>query len=403
MTAVYPFKTKALQVVQPLDTYYVAIIPANVLLEVAFSDRLRAREDERAGYRVEGTQRARSGSRQPQIEDYIGRTDSAFPNSIILAANYDSETGHIRMEEAPEEEGDERSTTLWTVEKLEDGCFELTIPTAEKLAGIIDGQHRLDGFRNSQNPDRKNMELICSVFMELSKPYQAQLFATINSTQKQVDKSLTYELFGYNIDEEPEEKWSPDKLAVFLTRRLNTQEDSPLRGRISIAPRRDQALTDLNASRDWHVSTATVVEGILRLISANPKRDTNAMLTTDPGTRSVLRQGPKDRTPMRDVYLGGNDALLYAAVLNFTKACDQVFWERADASSFIIKTVGVQALFDILRKIVPSALAEKDMSVGYFSDILSPAASINFSNVEFKNASGSGRSSIRRTIEGLIF
>jgi hypothetical protein len=42
------------------------------------------------------------------------------------------------------------------------------------------------------------MQLICSIFFELPKPYQAQLFATINSTQKPVDKSLTYELFGYN-------------------------------------------------------------------------------------------------------------------------------------------------------------------------------------------------------------
>ncbi|WP_082652778.1 DNA phosphorothioation-associated DGQHR protein 1 [Aureimonas sp. AU12] len=402
MTTVYPFKTKALQVVQPLGTYYVAIIPANVLLDVAFSDRLRAREDEKAGYRVEGTQRARSSSRQPQIEDYIGRTDSAFPNSIILAANYDAETGHIRTEELPEEDEGEQNS-LWIVEHLEDGCFELTIPTAEKLAGIIDGQHRLDGFRNIQNPSRKKMQLICSIFMELSKPYQAQLFATINSTQKQVDKSLTYELFGYNIDEEPEEKWSPDKLAVFLTRRLNTQEESPLKGRISISPRRDQALTELNASRDWHISTATIVEGILRLISANPKRDTNSMLTTEPGTRSVLRQGPKDRTPMRGTYLAGNDALLYAVVLNFTKACDSVFWERAGGSSFITKTVGVQALFDILRKIIPEALVAKNVSVEYFSDRLAPASTINFSSVEFKNASGSGRSLIRRSIEESIF
>lgn len=401
MNTIFPFKTKALQVVQPLGTYYVAVIPANVLLDVAFSDRLRAREDDEAGYRVEGTQRGRSANRQPQIEDYIGRMDSAFPNSIILAANYEADTGHIRTAESSEDE-DSKANTLWTIEENASGCYELTIPTSEKLAGIIDGQHRLDGFRNIKNPDRKNMELICSIFMELSKPYQAQLFATINSTQKQVDKSLTYELFGYNIDEEPEEKWSPDKLAVFLTRRLNTQEDSPLKGRISIAPKRDQGLTSLNASRDWHVSTATIVEGILRLISSNPKRDTNAMLTTSPGTRQILRSGPKDRTPMRDVYLTGNDALLYAAVLNFTKACHDIFWTNADRSSFITKTVGVQALFDILRLIVPSALEQKDLSAQYFQRVLSPAANIDFSNVQFKNASGSGRSLIRRTIAEAI-
>jgi hypothetical protein len=60
----------------------------------------------------------------------------------------------------------------------------------------------------------------------------------LNSTQKRVDKSLTYELFGYNISEEKEEYWTPDKLAVFLTRKLNTEENSPLSGRILIAPTR---------------------------------------------------------------------------------------------------------------------------------------------------------------------
>lgn len=402
MTVTYPFKTKALQVTQPLATYYVAIIPANVLLDVAFSDRLRAREDTDSGYRVEGTQRARSAQRQPQIEDYISRRDSAFPNSIILAANYDRETGHIRTEGAPSEDEEDKANTLWVVDDLGEGCFELTIPTREKLAGIIDGQHRLDGFRNIEEPERRDMELICSIFMELSKPYQAQLFATINSNQKQVDKSLTYELFGYNIDEEPEEKWSPDKLAVFLTRKLNTQDESPLKGRITISPKRDKALADLNFSRNWHVSTATVVEGILRLISSNPKRDTNAMLRSRIGTRDVLKNGPRDKTPMRELYITGNDALLYGVVLNFAKACDEVFWSKASSGSFITKTVGVQALFDILRTVVPGILEKKYLKKDAFVDLLLPAANIDFSSVNFRNASGSGRSLIRRAIEEAI-
>lgn len=403
MTDRYPFTAKALKVVQPLDTYYVAVIPADVLLDVAFSDRLRARLDEDSGYRVDGTQRMKSDKRQPQIEDYINRTDSAFPNTIILAANYDAETGHILSIGSPDEdESASYADDLWTVSDNADGTFDLTIPSGRKLAGIIDGQHRLDGFRNIVDKDRREMELVCSVFMELSKPYQAQLFATINSTQKQVDRSLTYELFGYNIDEEPEEQWTPDKLAVFLTRRLNTQSDSPLSGRISIAPRRDTALKQLNESRDWHVSTATVVEGILRLISGNPKRDTNIMLSVKAGTRSILRDGAKDRTPLREVYLSGNDVLLYTIVLNYLKACDSVFWQEAAPTSFIIKTVGVQALFDILRKVVSEAVERKDVSVAYFAKVLSPAVSIDFAGVEFKNASGSGRTKIRRTIEELI-
>ena len=119
------------------------------------------------------------------------------------------------------------------------------------------------------------MPLICSVFLDLPKPFQAQLFATINSTQKAVDRSLTFELFGYNVEDESPDRWTPDKLAVFLTRKLGTESSSPLRGRITVAPKRDVGLEQLAAATDWRVSTAVMVDGILRLISANPKRDAN--------------------------------------------------------------------------------------------------------------------------------
>lgn len=395
----YPFKTKALRVEQPLGEFFVAVIPANILLEVAFSDRLRARlENEDIGYSVSGTQRAKTPNRRTQIAEYINRVDAAFPNSIILAANYDEATGTIRASETEEGVVD---PSVWTIDELPDGCFELTIPSAEKLAGIIDGQHRLDGFRQPVTEGRRDMELICAVFTALPKPYQAQLFATINSTQKPVDKSLTYEMFGYNISDEPVDRWTPDKLAVYLTRRLNTLAESPLKGRIVIAPRRDIGLKALSRN-DWKVSTATVVEGILRLISSNPKRDANLMLTPPLKTRTALRHGPRDRSPLRDIFIAEQDALLFAMVLNYVKVCQALFWEEAKPGSFILKTVGVQALFDILRKLAVEAATVGDAREEFFRRRLEPAKDIDFSGVQFQNASGTGRSIIRKAIEAAI-
>src|SRR5690606_26453257 len=104
-------------------------------------------------------------------------------------------------------------SSRWTATEVEGDLCSVTIPSAKKLAAVIDGQHRLFGFVDAK-PERLTMNLLCSVFLDLPKPFQAQLFATINSTQKRVDKSLTYELFGYNIDDEAENLWTPDKLAV---------------------------------------------------------------------------------------------------------------------------------------------------------------------------------------------
>ena len=123
--------------------------------------------------------------------------------------------------------------------------------------------------------------LVCSVFFDLPKPYQAFLFAIINSNQKSVDKSQTYELFGYDIQDEPPEAWTPEKLSVFLCRKLNIEKDSPLNNRIIISAENDIVLGISAARKEgrWMISTATVVDGILRLISGNPKEDAYIMHT----------------------------------------------------------------------------------------------------------------------------
>ena len=218
-----------------------------------------------------------------------------------------------------------------------------------------------------------------------------------------MDRSLTYELFGYNISEEKEEFWPPDKLAVFLTRKLSTDSASPLKGRITVAPKRDTALEELHSRADWKISTAVVVDGILRLFSNNPKRDVNAMRKNEKTPRRILvEEGPKDRSPLRDIYIEANDLVIYTMVRNYILACEEILWSNATDKSFIFKTVGVQALFDILRKLAPEAMEKRNISVDYFKEKLSDATEIDFASERFRNPSGSGRTLIRREIEDKI-
>lgn len=394
----FPLSVPALRVVQPIGVYYVAVIPAEVLLQVSYSDKLTAKWDaERSIYVLEGTQRPLQEKRFQQIAEYITRADSAFPNTIILAANFRQEDG--LLETGPDETSQSGTPDpRWSVADGIDGSAMLTIPTKEKLAAIIDGQHRLLGFTQVKNPDRLKMQLICSVFLGLPKPFQAQLFATINSTQKAVDKSQTYELFGYNLEDEDPEEWSPDKLAVFITRRLGTDSESPLKGRVVIAAETDEELKALGADADWRVSTAVVVDGVLRLISSNPKRDTAAMLDGSRKPRAVLSQGRVDRSVLRDLYLAGQDEVLYILTRNYLDACKNIFWRDAPKDSYITKTVGVQALLDVLKLVAKKANEDRDISVSRFEGTLRPAADINFASDAFKNASGAGRTTIKRAI-----
>ena len=407
----FPYETHALRVDQRIGTFYVAVLPADLLLRIASSDRVRAiLNPDGDGYTLEGTQRIIQDKRLTEISNYIDRIDSSFPNSIIIAANYDSQTGFDQDEKEYIEEEDREvgaaavadNSKVWTITESMDGCYILRIPTGEKLAAIIDGQHRLFSFAKASKDARQSMNLLCSIFVDLPKALQAQLFATINSTQKRVDRSLTYELFGYNISEEEEAYWTPDKLAVFLSRKLGTDTESPLRGRITVAPKRDAALQEIASMANWRVSTAVVVDGVLRLFSSNPKRDANLMRTGEAKPRSALQDGPRDRSPLRDVFIAGNDALIYRMVLNYLKACELVFWLGAKENSFILRTIGVQAVFDILRKLCSDAYERKDIRVGYFVELIEGAKGIDFADVEFQNPSGSGRTLIRKSIERAI-
>lgn len=409
----FPFETPAILVEQPLGSFYIAKLPARLLLEVAFSDVLKAEatNDSERPYTLDGTQREPQDKRLTQIGAYIDRDDSAFPNAIILAANIRPEDGLV--EEEPKVDADraslpgasdaeiaraaqkgKKTDRRWTVVEKQGGCSMLRIPTAAKLAAVVDGQHRLWGFTYAKLIERLDMDLSCAIYMDLPKPYQAQLFATINSNQKRVDKSLTYELFGYKIEDEPPEYWAPDKLAVFLTRRLGADANSPLNQRISIAPRKDETLKARQKAADWRVSTAVVVDGLMRLVTSNPKGDANAMLTPSRTTRSKLgeRDARRDRSPLRPAFISCQDAAIYQLALNYLQACDELFWEKAKETSFITRTIGVQALFDILRSLAGEAFDKKIISKEAFIEKLKGARGIDFSAETYRNASGSGRS-----------
>jgi DNA phosphorothioation-associated DGQHR protein 1 len=378
---------------QPLGVFYLAAIPAKVLLQTCFSDRLRAElKSDHTGYMLQGTQRELQTKRLKEIADYINTEEVSFPNSIILAANFRSDNGLT----------EEDSNLRWRVEK--DGSstvVDLVIPTQAPLCAIIDGQHRLFAFTFSEI-ERLDTPLVCAIFIDLPRPYQAFLFATINSTQKSVDRSQTYELFGYNVEDEKPERWSPDKMAVFLARKLNS-ESTPLKGRIIIAAENEFALSRAEARREgkWMVSMATVVDGIVTLVSRNPKSDGYKLL----GNLSIGRSALVDKgddAPLRSLYLASNDLLIYSAVLNFLTACQRCFWEKASPNSYITKTIGIQALFDILKLIAKSALSQKTFNVAFYEAYLERAKGVDFSNEFFANPSGSGRSELRRFLIACI-
>ncbi len=386
-----PFaKSVAFEVDQTFGPFFVAKLSAQTLLQVCFVEELQATmHAENDDYRLKGTQRQRRRPRIADIARFITTSEATFPNTIILAANY-QENGTL-LEPTSEDDG-EVDPVRWRVQVRDDGCLELIIPTNRKLANIIDGQHRLLAFGESEivSNENRQMELVCAVFLDLPSAYQGYLFATINFNQKAVDKSLAYQLYGLTGDQDVDsapDVWSPDRTAVALSKRLNLDQASPFYRRIKVAALNERFLFKEGVQGlDWRVSTATVVDGILKLFSKSPRLDRHRMfdLAHEAPSRSIL---PDDHTPLRNLYLKKNDKAIYETVLNFFKAAQEVFWTNSPPNSYIKKTVGIQALFEVLNHILIEyhkiKIARVDKET--FLTILGPAKTIDFTSAQASN------------------
>jgi DNA phosphorothioation-associated DGQHR protein 1 len=391
----FPKKYPALKVKQPFGEFYITSIPAIDVLDFTFSDELRYNEEKE----LLGSQRKLDEkNRVKSITEYINGNDTAFPNSIILAANY-NESGLIEEDEnirwkLSSTDIDEGQNIVFPEHKL----YFIEVPTKLKLAAIVDGQHRVNGFKNATDERKEELELLVAVYFDLPNPYQAYLFATINYNQKPVDKSLALEQFGYLTQLAPADTWSPELLAVFLSKKFNVEEDSPFFNHIKVAPQNDEFLLTTK-DVDWLISTATIVDGILKLISTNPKKDSDELRRLDSNIKKRELITRNDISPLRAFYMVGNDLFIYQTIFNFFKAANELLFEPLKGrKTYIKKTIGIQVLFALLKEILNRKLNEdKNISVEYFKTYINQFKDLDF-NDNFFTASGIGKSRIQNLI-----
>ena len=337
-------RLSAIKVHQPLGDFFIAKISAGDLMSISTSSVARYNKDGK----LIGSQRKLDTTRLKLIANFIKSEEMSFPTSILLAANVNSEGAII-----------EQSNKRWKVipTSLQD-IYEIEIPDGISSI-VIDGQHRLNAF-NFTDDSYKKIEVVCSIFLDLPNPYQAYLFATINGNQKKVDKSLALELFGYDVEDKPADTWSPEKLAVYLTRKFNFKSDSPLFQKIKLAP----LFSEIEASVDktkWLLSTAAMVEGIMLLISSNPQMDRDYLamkhsIWSKTNTRSDLKKlrddKKRDNSVLRSLYLECMDEEIYDIIYRYFNAVNDILWKEPNKESVIFKTIGISVLFELLKFIL---------------------------------------------------
>ncbi|MDT8956453.1 DGQHR domain-containing protein [Aeromonas caviae] len=322
----------ALKISQPYGDFFQATFTADDLIKCTYVNQAEMENGE-----LTGVQRKESTPRALEISRYVDSSEAAFPNSIILSVNYDEDDMPVAEE------------NKWRFEKIDNDLYKIIIPDINlKLCSVIDGQHRLLGFRLSSN---KAIKLPCSIYDSLPPSGQASIFSTINFNQQKVPKSLAYRLFGYSLDDMSRDVWPPDLLAVYFSEKFNSTENFPFYNRL-----KNRVLNESNEN-NWAVSSSVFIDGVLSLISRNPRLDRysiNAINSTskEKGRRRLLTVNKNDNSPLRHLYINGNDRAIEQVLFMFFNKVESHFWtqECIDKKTVLIRTVGISALFQFLKK-----------------------------------------------------
>ena len=210
---------------------------------------------------------------------------------------------------------------------------------------------------------------------------------------------MALNLYGYNIEDEPRGIWSPEKLAVFLVRRLNFDPLSSLHRRINIgAEGAPPSGTLPGAARV--LSLAAVVDGVLRQFSRNPKRDRDLLRSERFWSRKKRVSLDDDGTPLRHWYRDSRDSRIYGLIRDFVVVVDDLFWSTGVERSMLTRAVGVRALFDFLvesltrhPEIISSWEEQDSSSLRVIRESLQRCTKVDFTDPYFE-ATGRGRKRI---------
>ena len=299
---------RCIKVSQPIGEFYIGSIDSKDLLRIAYADWRRISERDVEAYL--GIQRPLSPSRVNELYAYVNTVDATFPTSIILHVN---------------------STDANYLEKR--GVME--IADHSKAAKIIDGQHRIAGLE--QLRDGK-FEINVTIFVDMDIEDQAMVFATINLKQTKVNKSLAYDLYEFAKSR------SPQKTCHNIAKLLNSEEDSPFKGKIKI-------LGVASGGKDESLTQATFVERPIPYITTNPIEDRD-VLKRGRKLKKLVSQNEMNKRIFYELFRSENDGKIARILWNYFTVVGKRWplgWYDTKVGNILNRTTGFSALMRFLR------------------------------------------------------
>ncbi len=325
-------RLKSIKVHQSIGDFYLTSIDPQNLLEMSRVDRRRIENEEE----VIGIQRELKPEKVRQIKKYLSTNKATFPNSIILNAENKY------------------------VVNTSDDYIELEVN--ENTFTIIDGQHRLEGFRD--NPI-SNFDLIISIFIELENDEQAEIFTTINSQQTKVDPS-------HNLHLELESKlYTPVKMMIELAQAFSYDKESPWFNNIKLMNNSNKGMISLSA--------------FVRPLSAFTFNDNDYYLI-----KNILDKSPKEFPSFNelnydnkkyifwDFYKNKDFNSTYKILYNYFKALSIVLnKDWLNEKSLLNKTTGYNASMKLFKDLFNEGINQNDLSYDFFFSKLSRMNRLN--------------------------
>jgi len=163
-------------------------------------------------------QRLIKKSRLKSIQDFVDE-GNFFPNSIIININTLGKKLNFDLASPQCENSISRIGILH-------------LPKSYRSAFIIDGQHRLYGYANSQFKIKNTIPVVA--FVDLDRWQQVRLFMQINENQKSVSKSLRNDLDADLLWDSESPKERIKALKLFIAKTLGEDIESPLYDRVQL-------------------------------------------------------------------------------------------------------------------------------------------------------------------------
>jgi DGQHR domain-containing protein len=325
-------KLNSIKVRQSIGDIYVTSIDPQILLQMSIVDRRRIENNEE----VIGIQRDLKEEKVKQIKKYLSSNKATFPNSIIL------------------------NTEEKYIISKSDTYIELEIN--ENTFSIIDGQHRVEGFRN--NPIN-NFKLIISIFIALKSDEQAEIFTTINSQQTKVDPS-------HNLNLELESKvYTPIKMMIEVAQSFNYDKESPWYNNIKLLRNSNDGILSLSAFVK-PLNALTFSDNDYYLI----KNELNKNTKDFPSFSNINYD--TNRFIFWNFYKANDFNSVYKILFNYFKALSIILdKDWLNQNSLLNKTTGYNAVIKIFKDLFLEGLKTNNLTYDFFFDKLSSLSTMN--------------------------